>query len=442
MASLIQKKDRWSLQFALKPRSERTTLALGTMTEAQALGCKERVEALIEAIRSDAPPDPSTRKWVRGLDDHFHAKLAKAGLVVPRVKPDEGPSVPTLASFLDRYISSRTDVKPATAIVYGHTRRCLVEFFGATRPLDRITLGESEDFRRWLADDQKLADNTVRRRCGIAKQFFRAAIRRRLIVENPFGDMASCSIRENREREYFITRDEASKVLDACPDCEWRLLFAMSRFAGMRCPSEHLTLRWSDVDWERSRITVRSLKTEHHEGKDCRVIPIFPELRPCLEAAWEQAEEGATYVITRYRGGDVNLRTQLEKIIRRAGLKPWPKLWHNLRATRETKLAETYPLHVVCAWIGNSQLIARKHYLQVTDEHFRLATTAPEAPAALQKSLHQSGGNPCKPMQDHFGPVDKTLSVALGCIESQNLASYASPIGMGDEGLEPPTFSV
>ena len=368
MASLIRKQDRWTLQFALRPRSERTTVALGTMTEAQALVAKEHVEALVEAIRGDSPPDPSTAKWVRQLDDHFHAKLAAARLVVPRVKPGEGPTVPTLASFLDRYIASRTDVKPATAIVYGHTRRCLIDFLGATRPLDRITIGEAEDFRRWLADDQKLADNTVRRRCGIAKQYFRAAIRRRLIAENPFGDMASCSIRENREREFFITREAAGKVLEACPDYEWRLLFAMSRYGGMRCPSEHLTLRWNDVDWERSRITVRSPKTEHHEGKDCRVVPIFPELRPYLEAAWEQADEGSTYVITRYRGGDVNLRTQLEKIIRRAGLKPWPKLWHNLRATRETELAETYPLHVVCAWIGNSQLIARKHYLQVTDE--------------------------------------------------------------------------
>jgi hypothetical protein len=66
----------------------------------------------------------------------------------------------------------------------------------------------------------------------------------------------------------------------------------------------------------------------------------------------------------------VNLWTQLERIIRRAGLQPWPKLFHNLRATRETELAESFPIHVVCAWIGNSSAIAAKHYLQVTEEHF------------------------------------------------------------------------
>ena len=44
------------------------------------------------------------------------------------------------------------------------------------------------------------------------------------------------------------------------------LIFALSRFAGLRCPSEHLALRWSDINWERSRMIVQSPKTEHHEG--------------------------------------------------------------------------------------------------------------------------------------------------------------------------------
>lgn len=61
------------------------------------------------------------------------------------------------------------------------------------------------------------------------------------------------------------------------------------------------------------------------------------------------------------------------RIIEKAGLKPWPKLWQDLRSTRETELAESYPLHVVCAWIGNSQPVAAKHYLQVTDDHFEQA---------------------------------------------------------------------
>ena len=110
-------------------------------------------------------------------------------------------------------------------------------------------------------------------------------------------------------------------------------------------------------------MTVWSPKTEHHEGKDSRQVPLFPELRPYLEEAWEQAEPGAEYIITRYRDCNANLRTQLNRIIRKAGLKPWPKLFQNLRSSRETELAQDYPIHVACAWIGNTQAVAAKHYL-------------------------------------------------------------------------------
>ena len=30
----------------------------------------------------------------------------------------------------------------------------------------------------------------------------------------------------------------------------------------------------------------------------------------------------------------------------------WPKLFQNLRSRRETELAEQFPMHVVCSWIG------------------------------------------------------------------------------------------
>ena len=88
-------------------------------------------------------------------------------------------------------------------------------------------------------------------------------------------------------------------------------------------------------------MTVTSPKTEHHPGKDCRVIPLFPELRAILEEAFEAAPEGAVYVVDeKYRKAamgkagwrNCNLRTTFEKIVRRAGLTPWPRLFHNLRA--------------------------------------------------------------------------------------------------------------
>ena len=238
---------------------------------------------------------------------------------------------------------------------------------------------------------EKLGDNTVRRHCGRAKQFFRAAVRKRIISENPFADMAGCTVRANQARQFFITREDAAKVLAACPDTEWQAIFALARFGGLRCPSEILALCWSDVDWENQRIRVRSPKTERFEGRDSRVIPLFPELSEPLEALWELAEAGTVHVINRYRSTNANLRTQLLRIIGRAGLKSWPKLFQNLRSSRETELAEALPLHVVCSWLGNTALVAAKHYLQVTDDHFAQAVTAT---SALQNPVQQTAVMP------------------------------------------------
>ena len=113
-------------------------------------------------------------------------------------------------------------------------------------------------------------------------------------------------------------------------------------------------------------------------------MPLFPELLPHFEYAFERAEPRAEFVIGRYRSQNINLRTQLHRIIRRAGLEPWEKLWQNLRSTRETELAEQFPLHVVCRWIGNSQPVAAKHYLQVTDEYF---------PRAVRGDAESDAGN-------------------------------------------------
>jgi integrase len=146
---------------------------------------------------------------------------------------------------------------------------------------------------------------------------------------------------------------------------------ALSRYGGLRCPSEHLTLTWADVDWERKRIHVDSSKTGP------RWVPLFLELRPHLEVAYEQAPEGCFYVIASKRldYNTKNLRTRFTKIVRRDGLTPWPKLFHNLRASRETELAAEYPLHVVCTWIGNSPAIAAKHYLQTTEADYERAAS-------------------------------------------------------------------
>ena len=364
----------------------RKTIYLGKTSRKAADSVNLRVEAILAANEQGQALDLETAGWLARLPDTFHKKLSDNGLVAARDRrPAAEPT--TLGAFTEQYIEARTDVKPGTRTNLRQTRRQLLQFFGskgavlsaeevdkaiaigAKKPLADVTPGDADQYRQDLLS--RLGENTARRHCGRAKQFFRAALRKRLIVENPFADMKGCAVRANPSRFYFIGREDAQKVIDACPDAQWRLIFALSRYGGLRCPSEHLALRWGDVDWERNRIMVRSPKTEKYEGGDCRQIPLFPELRPYLEEVFEQAEPGTEFVITRYRNSNGNLRTQLERIMGRAGVKPWPKLFQNLRCTRETELAQSYPIHVVCAWLGNSQTRGAEALLAGSGRGFR-----------------------------------------------------------------------
>jgi integrase len=236
-------------------------------------------------------------------------------------------------------------VKPGTTTNLKAGKRQLLAFFNPDMLLADITPGDADEWLVWL--ESQFANATAGKTVKRARQFFRAAVRKKIIAENPFGDVKPPS-EVNKAREHFISLDAAYRVFDACADAEWRLLFALSRFGGLRCPCEHLSLTWADVDWERERFRVDSPKT------GVRWVPIFPELRPYLAEAFELAPEGAVHVINRYRDRNQNLRTWLNRIIGPAGLEPWPRLFQNLRATRETELNEIFPTHVVCAWLGNT----------------------------------------------------------------------------------------
>ena len=139
-------------------------------------------------------------------------------------------------------------------------------------------------------------------------------------------------------------------------------------------------------------MVVHSPKTEGYEGKETRIVPLFPELKQYLDEAWAIEAGESKFVITRYRTDTQNLRTTFLKIIERAGLKPWPKLFQNMRASRQTELEETFPSHVVCRWMGNSVMVAQKHYLQTTEAHYEKAVQNPvqQASELLRNAPHSA----------------------------------------------------
>lgn len=417
---------------------KRRTIRLGKISQEDAEPIKRHVERLLTAKITAQPLHRLTAEWIAEVEAPLLDKLARVGLLAARELP-----LP-LGPFLDSYTAQRNDVKPATKEVWGQVVRNLKGHFGAGRDIKSVTVADAEAFKAYLINEG-LASTTVHKRLQFARAFFRAALKRKHIEENPFADVSSKAVMDgNRLR--FVTREDIGRI-SAIANLDWRVIISLARYGGLRCPSEVLSLRWQDIDWQAGRITVASPKTEHHEGKGSRVIPLFPELRGVLQEAKAEAGPNADYVVSGYRDKAVtaqgwrscNLRTQFERLIKRAGLKPWPRLFHNLRSSRETELAAEHPIHVVTAWLGNTPRIALKHYLQVTDGDFaRAARDIPVTGEATPKSAAKSDAPISKTMQN---PVQQPGAVRRTDAHQNSITppkgrGYASPCGSMRNGAE------
>lgn len=392
---------------------KRHSVRLGKASQKTAESAKVRVEALLGAKLTGLPIDQDTATWVaQQVDPILRRRLAAAGLLPETIiLDDQQRDESTLAGFLRSYIDGRGRIKPNTKRNFDQSFKYLTRHFGPSRRLADISAGDADQWREAMLADG-LSEATISREVKRARQFFRAAMRRKLIAENPFVDLPSPA-QVNETRQFFVSRDMADAVLQACPDNEWRLIFALARYGGLRMPSEALALTWSDIDWERERMTIRSPKTAHHKSGGVRQVPIFPELRPHLDAVWFEPDREGQFVISRYRDANQNMRTQLNRIIRRAGLEPWPKTFQNCRSTRETELAADYPLHVVVAWIGNSAAVAQAHYLQVTDADFERGARGAEKSGAESGAVKSDswGKHPVQNAGQH--------SAARVCVDGQ-----------------------
>jgi len=385
MSSLSrQSNGRKVIQFEAAD-GRRRSIRLGKVSVRDAQSVQRFVDDLVGAMLLQRSPAPSTVAWVKSIDGKLYDRLAAVGLVKPRASD-------RLDVFLQSFIDAASTVKASTLLTYERGRKHLVEWFGADRSMRSITAGDADAWWSWMVGKRGLARNTARKSVQLAKQFWKSAKRQQVVDVCPFDHLAG-TVRANRQRDRFITREQTERLLVACPDHEWRLLVCLARYGGLRIPSEMRCLRWSDVDWSRSRFRVHASKTEHHETGGVREVPVFPELLSALRESFEAAEDGSEYVFARLRHTG-NHRTHLERLIRKAGLTPWPKLWHNMRASRETELAAEHPVHVAAAWIGNTPRVAIEHYLQVRDEDFEKAVQKAVQHVHASPSVAMHGDEP------------------------------------------------
>jgi integrase len=386
-------------------KGERKTFYLGKVPKKVAETIGKRLEDLAFRVRHNQTPDVDLSAWLLALDGPDYEKLVAWGLVPPR-EPAAPPEEPmTVGKWIELHIK-KGNRKPSTVEQLTIAGTNLRTFLGASTLLSDVTAGDAEDYRVWLATQARevpegaepkgLALNTVRRRMGRAKEFFKSAVRHRRITENPFENEAS-AVGANIERQVFIPADWIERCIRAAPSEDWRIILAFARYAGMRSHETRIQ-RWEDIDIPNARMIVRSNKTP-----PTRVCPIFPELMPHIRRAREMAPAGAEFVQMRYTP-EANIGTTFAKIVERAGLVPWSKLFQNLRATRETELMAVYPVKDVSSWLGKSAPVAMKHYAMTMQDSFDRATRegAGSVVVTTHQNPHQSEA--AKALQDDSHP--------------------------------------
>lgn len=375
MASLQAKKNKEGpptriVQFRLGGKTK--SLFLGRKySQRQSEEVKRAVEEVVFALETGGELSQKTRYFLATVSDDLRTRFENAGLLRRERRL-------TCRELWDAFESAkeRQGLAANTLENQRTNRFYFFRFFDEGRYADEITLADAKDWVAALPGFRRrgvepLSSATLRGAIKTAKTVFNWAVENELLEKSVFDKRVRGGDWINKSRERYVTPSEYYRLLDAAPNKTWRVIIALSRIGALRCPSETTALRWSNIRWNDGVFVVHSSKS----GKD-RLTPLFPELRVELQALFDERNErgdDSPFVLGAGYRQKENLRTRFARIIGRAGLEVWERIFHNLRGSRSNELFSHYPIPQVERWIEQSFDVARQHYLHSTPGEFKKA---------------------------------------------------------------------
>lgn len=350
--------------------------SFGVNTKKKAAEIAARMESLL-AIRDLAlVPDEETLAAIRGLHPRVREFLDGAGLI-PREAEER-----TLHQCLDAFVEVKAGkCKPSSMQVLGRAVKHAKAFFSADKELQSVTSLEVDAFGKWLKNQRgrqspHLAEATVRKTCSVLCQVFRFAARNGWVRVNAVLESdVKRSFTSNPARGAYVPLQAVRQLLAACETREERLMVGFARFAGLRMPSEIREIRWSDFKHDFEVLEIHATKTEKP-----RSVPVMPSLRELLLEEQPPSDE-SQYVFPRLRQYP-SLSTRMRRIIRKSGIRSYPRALHTLRRSCITDwVSENATIAEVAEWAGHGIPVMTKHYLtsQSDQSALRAAKAARQA---------------------------------------------------------------
>jgi len=380
MGKVYYKKSHRSYCFDyINPDKKKQTFYLGKGCD---LGTAERIRTLVEnlviaRIYGNAP-SPNDQRQIKEMSLPLRQKLLKAGLIDSYfVNSSE-----SLLEFTNEFLQSLKWQKEATVIKYRQLIKDMLLFFGENTRVSSVTVARAKDFRVWLATERPpklLSESTIRRCVGVCRTIFHRGIERKIIDSNPFSAVKAGEV-VNPKRQEYISIEEMGRCLEVVRNPELRFIVALARYAGLRIPCEIREMRVNDIYEKEGHLFIhvdKSGKTGERE------VPVFPELLPEWERYKKKLEHKQTFMFPRYRNCK-NIGTLFKKNLKKAGLKPWQKIFNNLRSsciTDKNRIIRNPKL--LNAIFGNSEHIRYQHYEQITNEDWNTVFNADQKPAPV-----------------------------------------------------------
>lgn len=237
--------------------------------------------------------------------------------------------------------------RPASADTYASKLRThLIPYFGQKR-LCEITRYDVELF---LAEKARQGHSPahVRAMCATLSRVMQAAVRWKLLEENPAQGLRQKKPTDRQRPAVALTPEQVKSLADALPEpCRTVVLVAV--LTGLRI-GEILGLRWISVNLQRGTLSVDATLCDRLQvlgptktRSSTRTLSISGALRAVLEAHGQRCSTGVDgFVFTTPKGTALsakNLRNRVLEPVRKALELPRFS-WHDLRHTHATWLSE------------------------------------------------------------------------------------------------------